>query len=178
MWWATLPRHLPPFVAVRLRSVLGWATLPRPSRPFVVVVSQSSTLGCPRRCGLPYVGVRVPASLSRRLPRSWAVLHCVIWPHSYPGVGVWWQLASLACLSLWVALPRVSPPFVVVGSWQCAACIGLGVRWVVLALGSPRPCWVRWRRFEGSAVWRYVGLAEGVGLAWDWRRVSFGWSAT
>jgi hypothetical protein len=102
-----------------------------------------------------YINVGLPMSLWATLRRRSCTLVFVM---------TFARCWATICCVVW---PRV---LVHVSFWEF-------VGWS-LALGSPRPCWVRRRWFGRHRGSDACGLVEGVGLAWGWWRVGDGWLAT
>ena len=143
-------RHSPPLIVVRCQTVGQlmslWATLPRCSPPFVVVGMRASVSGCSQRRGQPYFGVRLPSLLWRfvlRAHRCWAAHNDVGTPTIAVASFCRRAVSNLSVgqpTPLWTALPRRSPPFVIVGCVpRCwVAHNDVGSPTVVVASSRPR----------------------------------------
>jgi len=141
--WVTLRRRAVACPIVGLPTS-SWAALPGRSHPFVIVGLRSSALGCPHCCGLPYLSSHLP-SVSCGVEARQRAAHVDVDSHTAA------VASSLSCgveARRWAALPRCSPPFLVIGSRTSALgrplCCGLpnlGVRLLSLLWGCVLRRW-------------------------------------
>ena len=113
-WGIRLPSSSWGRVARHWAAHIGVAALPQRSPPFSVMQCQSSALGCPHCCGLPYLGVRLPLLLYGCVPRCWAALPRRSPPFAVVGL----HASALGCPM------GCSPPFIVVRCWAANVIVG------------------------------------------------------